>query len=275
MQSDHQDHDAIQFFRTLLQIPSPSGEEATIASFLAQFLKAHNFQIIPSACNNVVGVRGSGSPVILLASHMDTVVTNNPFREEGNKVYATGAVDCKASLASLFYTAASIPWPEGFGTIIIAGIVHEEDATFGIEEIFQMGFLPECAIFGEPTRNDRICVGYRGRVVTRLHVTVEPGHASITWDYDNPLEIIQTIYSELMTHVLKFNTVVKHGTIESGTDIHFGEISLAITQLHEGPKRIRSPHREMRSLIFASRWECRWSKFKDGSEMQFKNTPKS
>ncbi len=88
---------ALDFFKDLIKIPSLSGNEAEIAEYLTEFLRSQDFEILPSPLGNVIGRKGQGSPVLLLVSHMDTVSTENPFREDDHHFYGTGVVDCKAS----------------------------------------------------------------------------------------------------------------------------------------------------------------------------------
>lgn len=218
----------VQFLEDIMKIPSISRQESVLARFLRDYLENHQFTIVNSSVGNVIGVKGQGHPILLLASHLDTVPTSNPFRKEGDLIFGTGAVDCKASLASFFFSAANINWDPKQGTLIIAGIVQEEVETLGIEEFFGHDLQPDYAIFGEPTKEDRICVGYRGRIVLQLQVNGEIGHTGMNWEYDNPIEMIYLIYSELKK---KFNELTKfHGTI--GT--HFEEIAINIATIKAG-----------------------------------------
>src|SRR6056297_1437858 len=104
---------AIKFLKDVLMIESVSGNELELARYLKRFLEQSDYQILSSKVGNVIGIKGSGDPVLMLASHMDTVPTDNPFRVVGDKIYATGATDCKPSLASMFYAASKEEWKEG------------------------------------------------------------------------------------------------------------------------------------------------------------------
>jgi acetylornithine deacetylase/succinyl-diaminopimelate desuccinylase-like protein len=79
--------DATEFLKKLIQIESISGNEVNISKFLQEFLKFHGFTILPSKVGNAVGIKGSGNPILLFSSHMDTVPTNNPFRLENGKIF--------------------------------------------------------------------------------------------------------------------------------------------------------------------------------------------
>jgi LysW-gamma-L-lysine carboxypeptidase len=219
---------AVQFLEDIAKIPSISRQETQLAQFLRSYLEDHHFKVINSSVGNVIGVKGNGHPILLLASHMDTVATNNPFRKEGEKIYGTGVVDCKASLAAMFYTAANFNWDPNQGTLIITGIVQEEVETLGIDDFFTHDLQPDYAIFGEPTKEDRICIGYRGRSVLYIQVNTETGHTGMDWEYDNPIEIIISIYSQLKQRSNTLNT--QHGKPDS----YFEQLSVNMAAIQAG-----------------------------------------
>jgi LysW-gamma-L-lysine carboxypeptidase len=221
----------VDFLIQLLKTESLSGSESQIATILTQFLSNHGFQILPSSIGNVIGIKGNGHPILLLASHMDTVPTNNPFRDEGDIIYGTGSVDCKPALAALFYSAAIQPWPKEWGTLIVAGIVQEETATLGIEEIFDLNLKPDLSLFGEPTQSDQICLGYRGRLLVNINIDTEPGHSGIAWEYDNPIDLCIEIYHRLKSYESTFKQKNKP---KMALENHFHEISVTMTVIHAG-----------------------------------------
>ncbi len=220
-----------EFLRDLLKISSVSGNEQEISSYLKSYLKEHDFRLLPSNIGNVVGIKGQGKPIILISSHMDTVPTDNPYKEEENRIYATGATDCKPSLASMFYSVVNHDWNAENGTVVIAGVVEEEVSTRGVEELFSVlsehKINPDYAIFGEPTIINRICIGYRGRVALKVLVETEPGHSSSSWGYDNAIEVVNALYSLINNYSESYNQTVKK-------DGHFYEITSTMTTIHAG-----------------------------------------
>jgi LysW-gamma-L-lysine carboxypeptidase len=225
---------SVEFLEDILRINSVSGNEAALSLFLKNFLIDHGFTIKESNIGNVVGVKGHGSPTLLLASHLDTVFTDNPVRDDGEYLYGTGAVDCKGSLASMFYAGATAPWDEDQGTLILAGLVHEETDDAGITEFLQMGLDPDFAIFGEPSKNDRICVGYRGRVWTRLTVNTEPGHTACKWDFENGIELFYGFYQKLVQFVEELNVAHEKPEDPSPEISRFNELTVTLSTLHAG-----------------------------------------
>jgi LysW-gamma-L-lysine carboxypeptidase len=231
---------SIEFLRTLLKINSVSGLEAEISKYLKNYLKDRGFRILPSKTGNCIGIKGSGSPILLLSGHMDTVPTNNPYKEQMERIYATGACDSKGPLASMFYAAANSQWPEGEGTIILAGVVHEEDDLIGIHEILaNHDIKPDYAIFGEPTKTERIAIGYRGQVWLRLTLSTTSGHTAFSWHFDNLIELIMKIKSRIQDYSNEMNLknasfMTSHGDDGQKNESYFQSMSVEITTLHAG-----------------------------------------
>lgn len=223
--------DPTAFLKKIIGIESISGNESELSAYLQDFLKFHGFTIMKSDVGNAVGYKGSGSPILLLSSHMDTVPTQNPFKEVDGKIFGMGAVDCKPSLASMFFSAATTEWKENEGTIILAGVVEEEISHVGMRDYFKNGIAPEFAIFGEPTTQNQICVGYKGRVLLRLKIESEPGHAACCWQYDNPAELTFHFVNKLKEFAKEKGqaSANKEG---DGEQSRFGEISVVLTQIN-------------------------------------------
>ncbi len=219
--------DPVDFLEKIISIESLSGNEAQLSNFLLNFLKYHGFSILPSDLGNAVGVKGSGFPILLLASHMDTVPTKNPFRKEGDRIYGMGAVDCKPSLASMFFSAATSEWDENQGTIIVAGIVQEEISHLGMKDYFKNGIKPEFAIFGEPTTDTQICVGYKGRLLVHIRIEAETGHAACCWQYDNPAELAIEIFNKFKELERRINSE----QLNQEKQTKFQELSVVLTNI--------------------------------------------
>ncbi len=219
--------DPVLFLQKIISIESISGNEAQLSHFLIEFLKFHGFSILPSELGNAVGIKGSGVPILLLSSHIDTVPTKNPFRTEGGRIFGMGAVDCKPSLASMFFSAATTEWKENQGTIILAGIVQEEISHLGMKDYFKNGLTPEYAIFGEPTTETQICVGYKGRLLVRIEITSDTGHAACCWQYDNPAELSIIIFNKIK----ELETKIKSNNQNQEPQTKFQELSVVLTNI--------------------------------------------
>ncbi|MFX0071508.1 MAG: M20 family metallopeptidase [Candidatus Hermodarchaeota archaeon] len=84
---------------------------------------------------------------------------------------------------------------ECFGKIIFAGIIREEDSLIGINEFIKSDIHPDFAIFGEPTKINQICIGYKGRINIGIKVLSHQGHVASSWQFINAIEVCLEIWN--------------------------------------------------------------------------------
>ncbi len=189
---------AVRFLTNLLGIYSPSGKEQDIANFLALEMKRMGFEVGIDAIGNVIGVIGTGEPVILLCGHMDTVSGHVPLRVEEGKIFARGAVDAKGPLAAMVMAAAQAAKEPGFkGKVLIASVVEEEATSRGVRHLITQGIKADYAIFGEPSGVDNITIGYKGQIQLKIILKTQTGHASTPWLFDNALEKAYELWAQI------------------------------------------------------------------------------
>ena len=189
---------AIKLLQNSLEIYSPSRSESKLANFLKDVCMDLGFeQANIDSVGNIIAVKGTGDPIILLCGHMDTVPGIVPVRLDGDYIYGRGASDAKAPLISMLLSAAD--FPEQNGTIIFAGVVDEEGNATGIKNLVKDKNLnPHYAIFGEPSGIDNITISYKGRLEIRLLCDVNnSAHASAPWLSLNAVEEIYSIWNSL------------------------------------------------------------------------------
>ncbi len=189
---------AVRFLTNLLGIYSPSGKEQDIANFIALEMKRMGFEVGIDTIGNVIGVVGSGEPVILLCGHMDTVAGHVPLRVEEGKIYARGAVDAKGPLAAMIMAAMQASKEPGFkGKILIASVVEEEATSKGVRHLITQGITADYAIFGEPSGVENITIGYKGQIQLKIVLKTETGHSSTPWLFDNALEKAYELWEQI------------------------------------------------------------------------------
>jgi LysW-gamma-L-lysine carboxypeptidase len=189
---------AIELLKNSLEIYSPSRSETKIANFLKDVCLDLGFeQANIDSVGNIIAIKGTGDPIVLLCGHMDTVPGIVPVRLDGNYIYGRGASDAKAPLIAMLLGAAD--FPKQNGTIIFAGVVDEEGSATGIKNLVKDKNLnPHYAIFGEPSGIDNITISYKGRLEIRLLCDVlNSAHASAPWISLNAIEEIFTIWNDL------------------------------------------------------------------------------
>jgi LysW-gamma-L-lysine carboxypeptidase len=181
---------AKQFLKKCIELYSPSGQEEEYSIFIADFLKKNGFKVNFDKVGNIIAEKGKGKPEILLVSHLDTIPGELPVIEKDGKIYGRGAVDCKPSLAAMVYSLSQINFEqEDVGKIIFAGLIREEDSLIGIQEFIKSDIKPDFSIFGEPTKINQICIGYKGRLCIGFKILTQTGHVASSWQYINSIEI--------------------------------------------------------------------------------------
>ena len=189
---------AIELLKNSLEIYSPSRSETKLANFLKDVCLDLGFeQANIDSVGNIIAIKGTGDPIILLCGHMDTVPGIVPVRLDGEYIYGRGASDAKAPLIAMLLGAAD--FPKQNGTIIFAGVVDEEGNATGIKNLVKDKNLnPHYAIFGEPSGIDNITISYKGRLEIRLLCDVNnSAHASAPWISLNAIEEIYNIWGNL------------------------------------------------------------------------------
>jgi succinyl-diaminopimelate desuccinylase len=159
---------------------------------------------------NMLAVRGSGSPHIAFAGHVDVVPpgdgwTSSAFAPEvrGGLLYGRGAVDMKGAIAAFVAAAAQVQGP-GTTSLIITGD-EEGPAIFGtrtlIDRMTARGLKPDACLVGEPTSTSRlgdmIKIGRRGSVNIWIDVAGRQGHVAYPHLADNPIPRLIAALAEI------------------------------------------------------------------------------
>jgi putative selenium metabolism hydrolase len=220
----------------LVRIKSLSGNEKAVQQELKKQMELNGAEDVRiDGLGNVVGRLGSGSKIIAIDGHVDTVDTGNlrnwntdPFSgliSEGF-VYGRGSVDQKGGVASMV-TAIKLLKELGIPdetTIYFVGSVMEEDCDglcwkYLIEE---EKLIPEMVIITEPT-NLNIYRGQRGRMELQVSFKGISAHGSA------PERGKNAIYeaSKVALEIEKLNNRLAH-------DEFLGKGSITISEFKSG-----------------------------------------
>jgi len=228
--------DALDFLEKCIKIYSPSREEKPYSLFLAKFLESNDFKVSFDKVGNLIAKKGQGRPTLLLSSHMDTIPGELPIRKVEGRLYGRGTVDCKSSLAAMVYSICQFDFANlDSGTIIFVGIVQEECSLIGINEFLRSDIDPDYAIFGEPTKINQICVGYKGRLNIGYSISTERGHVASAWLYKNAIELCWEIWETVKTECDQLNDKIK---TENPNTKYFDQIIPNITVMSGGDSRM-------------------------------------
>lgn len=219
-------------YKTLLGLVenySPSGSETKAVKWLIKRMRALGFdQAFRDEVGNAVGLIGKGPRQVILLGHIDTVPGKIPVRValapsprpdghpsssllsgegkggwggRGEVLYGRGSVDAKGPLAAFVDAVATVGSVEGWQFIVIGAVDEERDSTGARFVVDQ--YRPEFAIIGEPSRWDRITLGYKGSAWTEITITCPVEHSAAQGR--SAPEIAVEIWNRLRVWVDKFN----------------------------------------------------------------------
>lgn len=197
--------DEVAFLEELISIPSPSGQEDSVAEYLVRQMVALGFRARRDEAGNVVGTLGDAGVerTIVLLGHMDTVPGLIPVRREGGRLYGRGAVDAKGPLAAFVLAAARVaPWLNGIGLVVV-GVVEEEAHSRGARHLTRSMPPPDCAIIGEPGGWEGITLGYKG-VLNVDYRLARPARHSAS-GRPTPAQEAVTFWNRLAAHAAALN----------------------------------------------------------------------
>ncbi len=145
----------------LVQRYSPSRQEGEAVAYLVARMRQLGYsQSFIDEAGNAVGVMGEGPRRLMLLGHIDTVPGNIPLRVEGDQFFGRGTVDAKGPL-STFVDAVAQCGPLAGWQLTVIGAVDEERDSLGAQYVAQH-YGAELVIVGEPSRWDRVTLGYKG-----------------------------------------------------------------------------------------------------------------
>jgi len=189
----------------LLKHYSPTESEDSAVRYLMNWMDNVGFETQIDSSGNAVGTIGQGPKSILLLGHIDTVPGEILVRQEGDLIFGRGAVDAKGPLAA-FTAAASLGAIPGL-TITVIGAVGEEGDSRGASYVRDNFNIPDYLLIGEPSRWDRITLGYKGSISYTLTVEIPITHpASNT---PNACEILISNWESLLQFTKSYNSAYK------------------------------------------------------------------
>ena len=165
---------------------------------------------------NLVAIRGVGSPHFGFAGHLDVVPpgegwASDPFVPlvEDGRLIGRGANDMKSAIAAFAAAASRVPEHRGTLSFLITGD-EEGPATYGtpaiIDWLAEHELKPDMILIGEPTSEtalgDTIKIGRRGSVNMWIEVPGTQGHVAYPHRADNPVGKVARIVAALDAVVL-------------------------------------------------------------------------
>ena len=158
--------------RRLIEIPSLTGDEGAVGSFLAMWLDSLGYrvekqEVAPDRFN--VLATTDEPPHVVFSTHMDTVPPFIDASEDGDYIHGRGSCDAKGIIAAQICAAERLR-KRGLNNVGLLFTVDEELGSDGAKAADDHPLAQECRylINGEPTDN-RMAIGTKGSV--RLIIT--------------------------------------------------------------------------------------------------------
>ena len=202
--------DVVALTARLIEHASITPDDAGCQALIGELLETQGFELthLPFAdVNNLWAVRGSGSPMLVLAGHTDVVPTGpvdqwrfDPFKATiaDGHLYGRGSADMKGSLAAMLKATERFitDHPDHAGSIAYLITSDEEgvamDGTVKVVDwLEEAGIRPEYCIVGEPSSSsavgDVIRIGRRGSLNGTLTIKGIQGHVAYPDQASNPI----------------------------------------------------------------------------------------
>ena len=188
MKAEQDTAESLSLFKSLVRIPSLSHEEKEIADYVESYINAAGLSAQRHDDNVYVSL-GTGSPHLLLNSHLDVVPPSSehpypPFEatEVDGLIYGRGTVDAKASGTAMLRALIELEkagWHPAKGSVTVALTTCEEVGGHynGLQQLRPHLPAIDAALVGEPTEMQP-CVGQKGLLILRAHAKGQTAHAA-------------------------------------------------------------------------------------------------
>jgi acetylornithine deacetylase len=194
--------DVFKLTRELIDIPSVTGEEFEIGNSLAELLSRLGYQVVLQELSkdrdNVIATT-SAPPVVVLATHMDTVPPHFSAREDDEYIHGRGACDAKGIMAAQIAAAEKLR-AEGLEQIGLLFTVDEEVTSAGAKIANDHPIASSCRylINGEPTDN-RLAVGTKGSVQVTITARGRAAHSAYPEQGESAIEKLLDVLNAIRT----------------------------------------------------------------------------
>lgn len=187
----------LETLRTLISIPSYSGQEIKVQQYIKEQLKSSRVNSFFQGDNLIVHFQGEDQTrAFIFNGHVDVVDigdtaewNHNPWAGEivNGRIYGRGTSDMKSGIATMMQTAKSLVSGDKIPTDVwFTFVVKEETDSQGTKQFADWfkskGYLDRyrelAAIFAEPTNLDVVQYGHRGSFFIKAEKIGVAGHSS-------------------------------------------------------------------------------------------------
>jgi len=210
--TEHHEHREIELLRSMLTIPSLSGQENALAHFLIGQARAMGLYAWVDDVGNFIASTSDSRPdgsttdnALIMLGHMDTVSGHIPVRIEDGLLYGRGAVDAKGPLAAFLCATARVAATGKLERpLLVIGAVEEESASSRGARAVVERYRPAACIIGEPSGSQAVTLGYKGRLLVHGVVSRPSSHSAGPQQSSN--ELAAAFWERVRLHASVWNT---------------------------------------------------------------------
>lgn len=186
--------------KTLMSIPSVSGDEKAVGFFLRDHLAGLGWTVelqpVSPDQNNVIAYLND-TPRVFFSTHLDTVPPFIPPTEADGRIFGRGACDAKGIIAAQVMAAENLR-KEGFEDIGFLYTVDEEQGSTGAKAANRHPLAAKCEylINGEPTDND-LAIGSKGSFRVYIRTEGKAAHSAYPEMGDSAIVKLLEILNDL------------------------------------------------------------------------------
>jgi acetylornithine deacetylase len=177
--------------KTLIDLPSLTGEELGVCKWLADYLAALGYAIelqeVDRNRANLIATLND-TPRVFFSTHLDCVPPHIASSEDETHIYGRGACDAKGIIAAQIFAAQHLR-EQGFNDIGLLFTVDEEAGSAGAKIANQHPLAAQCRylINGEPTDN-KLAVFSKGSLRVSLHAAGKAAHSAYPEQGESAIE---------------------------------------------------------------------------------------
>ncbi len=172
--------DVVTLTRSLVDIDSTTGREATAGRWLMDYLLHLGFHVreqpVADGRVNILATCGAAQPQVILSTHYDCVPEYFPSRIESGRIYGRGACDAKG-IAAAQIAAADAFRRAGETRVGLLFVVGEERGSDGARKAGERPGGARYLVNGEPT-DLRLGLATRGILRVKLTASGRAAHTS-------------------------------------------------------------------------------------------------
>jgi acetylornithine deacetylase len=209
----------VEYIRRLVDIPSVTGSEHEVASFLDRDLRERGFSVtlqdVVDQRKNVYAVSPRVLPRVVFCTHLDTVPPFYPSSEDDEFVYGRGSCDAKGALAAMVFAAFALR-EQGIEDVGLLFVVGEEVDSVGALAANRLESRARYVVVGEPTEN-RMANGHKGGFKFRLAARGKAAHSAYPHLGESAIERLLDALADIRAAEWGRSDVLGPATVNIGT----------------------------------------------------------